>query len=209
MQLPGVRGQAYRDFTYDASGTITTGGTAQLVLPERKATSSFSFQNISDTVMYLEIGSARAHAVLTSGVVTSIVVDNAGFGFTRPPRVHFLGGASVGWNMSDGNYLGAGQQGYPSPSNFARGHAVLSGNTLGSIVIDNPGSKYANAPYILITNDIDDPFGCATPSATSGFLIPPLGGNINNLFNSSVCTTDPISVFCATTGKAFTVKWTS
>lgn len=205
MQLPNTRGQQIRDYTYDASGTIATGGTAQLILPERKSTSMWFFQNISDTDMYMEIGSARATAVLTGGVVTSVTITNGGFGFTRPPRVHFIGGASVGWNMQDSNYLGAGEIGYPAPSNFARGHAVLTAGAVSSIVVDNGGASYANPPYVFISNSFEDPFGCASPSATNGIFIPAAGGSYYN--NGTAQSTDPLSIFCATAGKAFTCKW--
>ncbi len=39
---------------------------------------------------------ATAHAVLTGGVVTSIVVDTAGEGYTSPPAVAFTGGEGAG-----------------------------------------------------------------------------------------------------------------
>jgi hypothetical protein len=203
MKLVGSRGQIVRDFMYDASGTITTGGTAQLILPERKTTSLILLQNISDTAMYVEFGSARATATLTSGVVTSISVTNGGFGFTKPPIVQFLGGGAG----NGGPSLGCGEPSYPSPANPAKGTAVLVAGAVSSITIDNGGSGYKIAPYVLITNSVDDPFGCATPSATSGYELTASGGPLQ--LNGTACTTDPIAIFCATTGKAFLAKWMS
>lgn len=206
MQWTGTRNQVVRDLFYDASGTIATGGTAQLVLPERKSCSFLFFQNISDTDMYIEFGSARATATLTSGAVSSVAVTNGGFGFTVAPDILFLGGANVGWNMANPTFTGCGQPGYPAPSNVATGHATLSTGTVNAIIVDNGGGTYTKAPYVFIANSLNDPFGCATPSATSGIYCP--GNTAFNLYvNGTFCTTDPLAVFCATTGKAFTCKW--
>lgn len=58
--LVGIRGQVYTDPLFDASGAITTGGTAQLILPMAKTRSSLILENTSDTNMLFEFGSARA-----------------------------------------------------------------------------------------------------------------------------------------------------
>lgn len=206
--LVGLRGQVFADRLYDASGTIATGGTAQLVLPFAKVRTSLIIENLSDTNMFLEFGSGRATATLTSGVVSSVAVTNAGFGFSRPPKVYFLGGA---WDSQSpiptstvrGNPCGA------APSNVAQATCVMSGSapnmTIGSITIDNPGSGYVFPPYVLLVNDLLDPFGCAAPSATVGLLLLSSGGSYTS--NGSLCTTDQISIFCSGTGKAFTCKF--
>ena len=77
MLLPGSRGQQQRDTFYDFSGTITAGGTPQLLLPERKSTSFLFIQNISSYQMFIKFGSAKAHAVLTNGAVSSVVAASA------------------------------------------------------------------------------------------------------------------------------------
>lgn len=202
MKLVGAAGQIVKHPMYDASGTITTGGTAQLVLPERPMCSMFMVQNISVDAMYLEIGSARATATITNGVVTSVAVTNAGFGFTVPPIIEFLGGGS---RIKNPNYLAAGQPGFESPGNVANAHCVLSGNTVGSIVVDNGGAAYVKAPYVFIRNAENDPFGCATPSATSGILLGANGGSY--YVNGTSTTTDSVSIFCATSASAFLCKW--
>lgn len=204
MQLTNTRSQMGRDTLYDASGTITTGGTAQLVIPEMKSRSFFVFENNSDTAMYLEIGGPRATAVLTNGVVTSCSVTNAGFNFTKPPIIEFLGGGNDAWSMNNPTTLSAGIPSWPAPAHPAKATSVLTGGAISSIVINDGGAKYANPPYVLITNSHNDPFGCAVPSVGVGFLIQ-TGGSFS--LNGTACTTDPIAVYCATTGKSFTCKY--
>lgn len=202
MKLVGASGQFVKHPTFNASGTITTGGTAQLILAERPRCSMFMVQNISDTVMFLEIGSARATATITSGVVTSIAVTNAGFGFTVPPVVEFLGGGDLKANP---NYLGAGLPGVQSPTTVASAHAVLTAGAVSSIVIDNGGANYVKAPYVFLRNAENDPFGAAIPSATSGVLLGANGGSY--YVNGTAQTTDSLALFCATTAKAYTCHW--
>lgn len=210
MQLVGSAGQRVHTPFFDASGTITTGGTAQLIVARAFQRSSFIFENISDTDMYLEFGSARAAATLTSGSVSSVAVTNAGFGFSKPPRITFMGGGNTGNNQNNPTFLSATLPDFASPSSPAKAHCLMAGSapnqTLSSVVIDNPGSGYAIAPYVFIHNDNNDPQGCAIPSATSGLLIKANGGSYSN--NGLVCTTDAIAVYCVTTGKAFTFKYT-
>lgn len=206
MKLVGASGQITRHPMYDASGGITTGGAPQLILPERPMCSMFIVQNTSDTAMYLEIGSARATATIAAGVVTSVAVTNAGFGFTVPPIIEFLGGGS---SIKNPNYLAAGQPGFEGPSNVARARCVLgsggSAGTVASIVVDHGGSGYVNAPYVFIRNSESDPFGCATPSATSGIALGANGGSY--YVNGTATTTDAMAIFCATTAKRFICKW--
>lgn len=202
MKLVGASGQFVKHPTFNASGTITTGGTAQLILPERTRCSMFMVQNISTAAMFLEIGSARATATLTSGVVTSIAITNAGFGFTVPPVVEFLGG---GDSSANPNYLGAGLSGYQAPTNVAKAHAVLTGGAVSSIVIENGGGNYVKAPYVFIRNSENDPFGVAIPSATSGILLGANGGSY--YVNGTAQTTDSLALFCATTSSAYTAIW--
>jgi len=165
-------------------------------------------QNISDTDMYIKFGSAKAHAVLTADVVTSVVVDDAGFGFTLPPTIQFLGGGGIGWNYSDGRNTGSTSP--FCPNNFATGVAVLAsssiaGSKVNSITVLNGGAKYKQAPYVSIMNNFNDPMGCGIASATSGVWLNAGGGAWTQ--NGTMCPTDPISIFCATNAKAFTCYW--
>ena len=201
LKLPGSGEQQARHYLYDASGTITTGGTAQLLIPQTLSRNYFFFQNNSVGPLWLEFGSARATCTITNGAVTSVSITNSGFNFTKPPVVRFLGGG-YGANTA---FLGAGQPGYPSPSNVATGHAVLSGSTLGSITIDNPGSGYAIAPYVLIFDSDLDPFGCAAPASGTGILLP--SGGPPFILQASFCTTDPVAVWGATTGQQYVCRW--
>lgn len=216
MKLVGSGGQQTHHPFYDASGTITTGGTPQLLLPVAKSRSHLLIMNISDTDMYIEFGAARATATLTSGVITSFTVTNAGFGYTRPPNVNLLGGGNGG----NSSFPGVGAPGYPAPGDAGytsarytdmsgkrpgKAHAVLSGSTIGSIVIEDGGAGYAAAPMVYLENEMLDPFGAAIPSATSGILLSSAGGAY--YVNGTVCPTDQISIFCATSAKAFCCKF--
>lgn len=206
--LVGYSGQRVRMPTFDASGTITTGGTSQLILPVGFGRASLLIENISDTAMYLGIGGPTASASLTSGAVSSVSVVNAGLGYSRAPHITFMGGVFDA-NRTTPNYSLVSSADFPSPSNPAKAHCVMTGAagsmTIASIVIDNPGSGYLFPPYVYIHNDPLDPFGSFNPSVTAGILLSANGGSYNP--NGSVCTTDQISVFCATTGKAFTCKY--
>ena len=213
MRWQGTAGQQRRDLVYDASGTIANGTTPQLLLPEAKSRSFLTIQNISDTAMYLEFGSARATATLTSGVVTSCNVTNAGFGFTFAPDILFIGGGPYGQDGQYGTnisqFVGVGQVGYPAPANAAKAHCVMTGSapnlSVASITVDNGGAGYVAAPYVFIHNKLADPNGCAIPSTTSGVYLAPFGGSMT--FNGTVCPTDPCALYCATTGKAFICKY--
>lgn len=204
MKLVGASGQFVKHPTFNNSGTIASGGTAQLILPERPRCSMILVQNISTASMYLEIGSARATATLTSGVVTSVSITNAGFGFTVPPIVEFIGG---GDSSANPNYLGAPLPGVQAPTNVATGIAVLgtggSAGTVASITIVNGGAHYTKAPLVFIRNSENDPYGCATPSATSGIFLSPNGGSFYE--NGTCCTTDALAIYCPTSSSAYTV----
>lgn len=202
MHLVGSRGQFVRDHMFDASGTVTLGGTAQLVLPERLQNSSLYLENLSSGNLFFELGGARATATITSGVVTSIAVTNAGFGYTIAPKVIFLGGGDTNKNPT---YLCPGLPGNACPGTVAVGQAVLSGGAVASITILNGGKNYVQAPMVFLQNSMEDPYGCASPSATNGILLAPSGGAVT--FNGTVCTTDAIAVYGATTGQAFTCKY--
>ncbi len=209
--LPQIRDQVVNIELYDASGTITSGGTAQLIMPVSNRRSSFLLQNISDTNMFIEFGPARAAATLSSGTVASVAVTNAGFNYTMAPKVVFFGGGNTGNNYNNPNFLSAGLPDYPAPSNIASAHCVMTGSagnlSISSIVVDNPGSGYIKPPYVYLLNDPQDPFGCALPSATSGFELLANGGSLS--YNGSVCPTSQFAVYCATTSKAFTAKFTT
>lgn len=207
MKLVGAGGQQVQHFLYDASGVVVTGGVPQLVLPKSMARSFLLLQNLSSDPMYFEIGSARAVATVSGGVVTGVSISspagatNAGFNFTNPPVVQFIGGGSTG----NSSYLGLGQPNGASPSHPAKAHAVLTGNAVSSIVIDDPGAGYVCAPYVLIYNSDLDPNGCAVPTAAYSLLLPAQSAPL--VWNGTTCPTDPIAVLAATTGDAFVCKY--
>ncbi len=210
--LVGIRGQTFQDRTFDASGTIASGSAAQLILPQAHARSSFFIQNIHATAsMFLEFGAARATATLTSNGVSAATVTNVGFGYSLPPNVHFYGGAfgPKGNPQIAPAYSLQGLPEWTNPNSPAKAHCVMTGSagamTVSSIVIDSPGSGYAYPPFVLLTNSSNDPFGCAVPSATNGIELLPGGSYYSN---GSICTTDQVSIFCATATAPFTCKFT-
>lgn len=211
MKQVGVGDQHKRDFSFYADNSITSGSLPQLVLPENSSRSSLFFQNTSTAIMWYGFGSARAHATLTSGVVSSVTVDNQGFGFTRAPLVQFLGGGILpqqGLIPANSSYVGSGGPGFPSPSHVAKGRAVLTAGKVTSVIVDDAGSGYIVAPYVFIYNDPLDPIGCFDPSANSGAGFQLYPGQ--SLYEAhSVMTTDPLAVFCATSTSTFACRWTT
>lgn len=207
--LNGYRGQHFKDRFFDVSGTITSGGTPQLLLPQALSRSTLLIQNISDTAMYITIGAPPATCALSSGSVSTVTAGNAGQGYSRPPAVLFYGGANAN-RQSNPTYLLSGLPEYPSPSTSASAHCVMTGSapnmTISSITVDNGGAGYAYPPFVLLVNDPLDPNGGSIASATNGILLAASGGSYTS--NGSVCTTDQIYIFCATSSKAFTAKFT-
>lgn len=222
MHIPGTAGQQERDVLYDASGTITAGGTAQIVLPEHKSRSFLLIQNLhASAAMYVEFGGARATATLTGTAITSFTITNAGFNYTKPPIVLLLGGG----NSGNSAYLGCGAPGYPSPGDPAyavptvtdmssqrpaRATAVLgasgiAGSLISSITVNDGGAGFQVAPLVFLQNSLQDPFGVAIPSAGVGMLIPAGGSNI--WVNGTFCPTDAVSIFCATSAAPFCIKY--
>ena len=205
MNLIGSNNQQRIDGYFDYSGTITAGGTAQLMVPQRRSCSHLIIANNSTGNLLIQFGVRPATAVLTSGVVTSVTVNDAGFGFQYIPNVTFLGGG----NANDPTMTtGATMPGWPSPFVPASGRAVLSGGTTGSITsitIDNGGSGYLAAPYVLIEADRRDATGVGVASLTQG--LPVLGNGGSYYINGTACPTSAISVWGATTGQAYVAKW--
>jgi hypothetical protein len=208
MKLPGVGSQIVRAPLYDASGSITTGGTAQLVLGRSQSRSYLLLQNTSSSPLYFEFGGPRGTAVMTgtspNQSVSSVTVNNAGFNYSLPPLIQFFGGGNAG-NTA---FTGLGQPNAWSPSNTAIATAVMTGSapnqSVTSITVNSGGSGYAIAPYVFISNDPKDPNGCAVPSATSGIVLQTNGSLI---MESSAVTTDPVAVYGATTGQTFICKY--
>ena len=205
MNLIGTNNQQRIDGYFDYSGTITSGGTPQLMLPQRKSCSHLIIANNSTGNLTIQFGIRPATATLTSGVVTSVTVNDAGFGFKYPPTVMFLGGGNANDPMMS---TGATMPGWPAPFSPAQGRAVLSGGTTGSITsitIDNGGSGYLAPPYVLIEADRRDDTGVGVASLTQG--IPVLGGGGSYYINGTACPTSAISVYGATTGQVYVCKW--
>jgi hypothetical protein len=146
--------------------------------------------------MNLGFGGARATATISSGTVTSVAVTNAGFGFSYAPLIRFIGGGPQG-AVPNNRFLTPGIPPYSGPSTVAQAHCVMTGSapnmSVSSIVVDYGGAGYKNAPYVRIENDLNDPYGAFSASATTGIQLPPNGGNM--VFNGTSTPTDAISVF--------------
>lgn len=206
MQLQGTRGQYALDHLYDASGTITSGGTSQLLLPEMKARSYLMIVNNSSGALYVDFGGARAHATISGGIVTAVTVDNAGQGYTLPPKITLVGGGPPERNALAG--LSAGNPTWPTPSNQAIAHAVMTGSapnlSISSITVDGGGSGYLQAPYVLIENAPGDANGVVLASTSS---IPLLTQGSALIFDASNCPTDAVAIFGASTSQSFVCKF--
>lgn len=202
MKLVSAGNQQVRHFLYDASGSVA--GTAQLVLARSLARSLLYIKNTSLGPLWVEFDGARATATLSGSSVTSCAITNAGFNYTKPPLVRFLGG---GLAMGNTSYLGLNQPNGPSPSHPATGRAVMTGSagalSVGSIVIDDAGSGYVIAPYVqLISSDLD-PYGGAVPSAGVGWELAP-GEAVT--FNGTCCPTESVSIYGQDT-QTYVAKW--
>lgn len=206
--LIGARNQQQLDDYYDCSGTIITGGTPQLCIPQRKSCTKLVIQNLSSGALAISFGVLPATATLTNGVLTALTVNDAGFGFQVPPTVLIMGGG----NANDPASKGATAPDWPTPYNVATAVAVLgtsaiSGLQINSFTITNPGSGYLAKPYVRIVPDRTDPTGVGLPSLTAGgsYLLSASGGNYYD--NGTACPTTAISIIGATTGQAYTAKW--
>jgi hypothetical protein len=199
---PGIRGQTSLDDLVDFSGTITAGGTSQLVLPQQLRRLSLFIQNLhASAQLNVGMGPPRPVASISGGAVTSISVSsNAGLGYSVPPVVRILGG------VFDGDYQTA-------PSQVATAYATLSSpgptGTIASITVDHGGSGYQVAPLIYLENQINGPFGTLgggafNPTATTGIALP-AGQSMN--FNGAFLTpTSALVLYGPTTGQGFCLK---
>lgn len=226
MRLQGSGIQQRDDRLWRADGSIATGGTAQLVLGRSQSRSHLLLQNTSTGPLWFEVGTGAATCSISGGKVTSVAVTNAGLGFSFPPLVRFYGGGNAFGNTS---YAGLAQPGAPAPDSVAsatttveplgvpaRAHCVMTGSapsmTISSIVLDESdgggpvgGAGYVIAPFVAILNSDLDPNGVAAPSAGVGILLPP--GASPLIWNGTVCPTDPVAVWGATTGQTFACRW--
>lgn len=209
MILLGARGQPaqYDLLTFD--GTITSGGTAQTLLPAQKIRSYLMIQNISTAILTVGIGPATATATLSSGKITSVAVNNAGLGYTIAPQVIFLGGLVAG-------DFGTDLASVVSPSfRPAKAVATISAGAISAITVTDQGQGYLVAPYVYLFNPWNEQGsgigggGAFIPSATSGITLagataPAAGGSL--IYENTVVPTSAVNIFGATTAQAFVCK---
>lgn len=203
MQLPGLK--LLRTPLFNFSSSVTTGGTAQSVVPIQSTRSYLLVENTSASNLRTGIGGATATAALTGGGVSSVSVNNAGQGYTYAPQVFFLGG--LGLTGVSGSVAGGAGFEAPSDPNKAAAHCVMTGSagnlSIASVVVDNAGAGYLAAPYVWFENDPRDPYGGFSPSATAGELLQP-GGSL--VMDGSSCSSDQIFIFGASTGQTFVCR---
>lgn len=220
MQLIGARDQQVRDHIYTADGTIASGNGAQLLLPERKSCSFLLIVNNSSGSLWLEFGGARATVTISNGALNVFTVTNSGFNYSLPPTVLLLGGGSGGNNLCPGATLptwpAPGDPGFAAPrqgSTTARAGsatATLSGGSVSAINVNDPGAGYVTPPYVFLENNILDPNGVATPSASGsvGVELAAAGTAGNSImFNGTACPTDAIAIIGASMGQQFACRW--
>jgi hypothetical protein len=190
---PGIRGQTHLDDWLDFSGTIASGGTAQLVLNQQPRRTSLLIANTSATdTITVGIGPATGTPTLSSGTVASIAVANAGIGYVVTPIVRILGGLIAGDLQQ-------------CPQHPAAAHVTLSTGTIASFVIDDPGSGYLVAPYIYLENPLPRLGGGALlPSATVGIPLP-AGWNFSTS-GMMIVPTSAVAIYGPTNGNSFVVK---
>ena len=189
---PGIRSQLQLDDRIVITGTIASGGTAQLVLKQqpRRMTLEIS-NNHASALLTAAIGPAIGHATISNGAVTGITVDNGGLGYTLAPQIVLLGG------LIDGDYANA-------PSHPATAHTTLSSGVVQTPTIDDGGAGYVVAPLVYFMNPLPALGGGAyTPSATVG--IPIAAGTTYQMANGLLVPGSAIALFGGTTGQAYTV----
>jgi len=184
------------DDLLDFSGTITTGGTAQVLLPQQPFRSYLLIQNISSGLLTVGIGPAVATATVTSNKVASIAVNNAGLGYTVAPKVRLLGGVTVGLYESHQ----AKQFGFKP----AIATATIAAGAISAVTVSDGGAGYQTPPYVYFENPYPDLGGGGyLPSATAGVQ---LQAGQAWIFNGTFCPTSGVNIFGATTGQAFVCK---
>lgn len=191
-KIQGFGDQAAQHYLYDFSKTVVA-ATPTLLLARSQARSHLILQNLSDTSpAWFEFDGPRGTPVITAGVLTSITITNAGFGFTYPPIVRVEGGGyEFGQKATNPKYLTLNQAGGSSPSKRATVHAILTGDHVTSFDINNGGANY-KLPYIHMFNDDLDPYGCALPGVGIGLQ---LGPGEMRVWQGTAVPTGPVAVY--------------
>lgn len=209
MYRPSTALQGAQHPAFRADGSLTA-ATKQLILPRATSRAHLLIQNTTAAeTIQVDHGSARATATITNGQVSGFTVLNGGFGFTLPPIVTLKGGGGNGIflaALAGSAWDGRGQiDNWPVPAGYntlatppivnrpATAHAVLTSGVVTSIVIDDPGAGYVNAPEVEILNHPNDPFGCADPTS-SGLQ---LASGVIYRLDGTFCHTDPIALYCS------------
>jgi hypothetical protein len=210
VAYPGIRDQTHLDDLVHFDGTVTTGGTAQLLLPQQPGRLFLAITNTAaGDGLFVGLGPARATATLASGQVSAIAVTNGGLGYTVPPQVVIMGGIVAGDYVTTPGSTKSGVPGQTYPGTLAQAHATLSSGAINAIVVDNPGSGYLVAPLIYLEN----PWpllggGAYSPTATgsttgTGLLIP--AGQTFTFNGALMVPGSAVAINGFTTGDSFSV----
>lgn len=156
---------------YTSAPTVTIGGTGTGATAS--ATVTFSVSSItlsSGGTGYPDPGTtvtisappsggtqATATATVTGGVVTGIVITNAGSGYTSPPTITFSGGAGTG----------------------AAATANMTG-TVSSIQLTSGGTNYVASPTVTISG------GGGSGAAATATIAPTTGGLVQTVAMTSI-----------------------
>ena len=202
-----ARGQTNIDDLTSFDGTITTGGTAQTLIPQQLGRTAFYFENTSSANLTVYVGPPAVSVTLTSGVITSFTVADNGLGWLFPPVVTLLGGVFTGNTLVQpgGMYTGPQSQMVKAGGSPAIITAnALSGGALNGFTIVSGGSGYIVKPDVKLINPWPQGGGGAgTPTATVGFLVV-ANGSLS--FEHTFCPTSAMNIFGATTGQTYTCK---
>lgn len=210
MQFPGL---VYANTaTLRFSGTVTTGGTAQIIMPQDYGRYYMYIQNTSSTDLRIGIGAPTGTATVSSGVITGITANNAGLRYSYAPKVMLIGGGysnmpnpgSPGSPWTEGT---GGGLGFQSPTRVGAAVAVMTGSapnqTIASVTVQDGGAGYIAAPFVYFQPDPRDPYGCFAPSATAGTILAPYG---SRTWESTAVCACAVSVYGGTNGQSFEVE---
>jgi hypothetical protein len=159
-------------FTWDGTNLIFIGSVGQIGIVQGGSAYTSAPAVIISAPNSANGVQATAVATITANVVSSILITEAGTGYTSSPTVTFNGGGGSGANAVSGIttfatgtvsvLVTAGGTGYTNASNLtvtiagggganAAAQGIVSGGIVTQVVMTNVGSGYTNASNITVT----------------------------------------------------------
>ena len=159
-------------FTWDGTNLIFIGSVGQIGIVQGGSAYTSAPAVIISAPNSANGVQATAVATITANVVSSILITEAGTGYTSSPTVTFNGGGGSGANAVSGIttfatgtvsvLVTAGGTGYTNASNLtvtiagggganAAGQGIVAGGIVTQVVMTNVGSGYTNASNITVT----------------------------------------------------------